>query len=438
MEMVGKTSESKIAQKESMKDTIYNKTALKNGIRVITERISHVRSVSLGVFVTSGARDESKEENGISHMIEHMVFKGTEKRTAKDIAMSLESVGGHLDAFTSKEETCFFARVLDEHVPLAVDVISDIATRSLFAEKDLEKEKKVVLEEIKGVEDSPDDLVHDILGAALFDGHPLGQTVLGPPGNCKRWTSEKLKSFWMGHYLTPSVIVAAAGSVEHSDLVKLAGRAYEFPKGEPGSKNGPLPETPPRSRIRRKKITQAHLTLGCRTFPFTDPRRFALLIFSTILGGGMSSRLFQTVREREGLAYAVFSYTDFFQDTGMFGIYLGVDPQKVLEALRLVLREVGTFPKEGISEQDLENAKQQIKGNMMLGLESTSNRMMRLARMEMTIGKYVTLDETLSEIDGVTREEVLAVAREFIDPRHLSLAAVGPLREGKIDLGELL
>jgi predicted Zn-dependent peptidase len=421
-----------------MKDSIYNKTVLKNDIRVITERISHVRSVSLGVFVTHGARDESREENGISHMIEHMVFKGTQKRTAKDIAISLESLGGHLDAFTSKEETCYYARVLDEHVPLAVDVISDIATHSLFSEKDLEKEKKVVLEEIKGVEDSPDDLVFEILGSALFEGHPLGQTVLGPPGNCKRWTGEKLRSYWSEHYHTPSVIVAGAGSVGHSELVKLAEQAFEFPKGEPKRNDGPLPEFRPKAKIRRKKITQAHLALGCRTFPFTDPRRFALLILATILGGGMSSRLFQTVREKEGLAYAVFTYTDFFQDTGMFGIYLGVDPQKVLDALRLVLKEVETLRQEGISVQDLEDAKQQIKGNMMLGLESTSNRMMRLARMEMTMGKYVTLDDTIAEIDGVTREQVLAVARELIDPRRLSLAALGPLREGKIDLGELL
>ncbi len=421
-----------------MRDSIYNKTVLPNGIRVITERISHVRSVSLGVFVTNGARDEAAEENGISHMIEHMVFKGTEKRTARDIAMSLESLGGHLDAYTSKEETCYYARVLDEHLPLAVDVISDLATHSRFSEKDLEKEKKVVLEEIKGVEDSPDDLVFEILGTTLFEGHPLGQTVLGPPGNCKRWTGEKLKSYWSGHYHTPSVIVAAAGSVGHSDLVKLAEQAFEFPKGEPQRNDGPLPEYKPKARIKRKKITQAHLALGCRTFQFTDPRRFPLLIFSTILGGGMSSRLFQTVREKEALAYAVFSYTDFFKDTGMFGIYLGVDPQKVLDALRLVLKEVEDFRKDGISGQDLADAKQQIKGNMMLGLESTSNRMMRLARMEMSMGKYVTLDETIEEIDGVTRDQVVAVARELIDPRKLSLAALGPLREAKINLGELL
>lgn len=421
-----------------MKDSIYNKTVLKNDIRVITERISHVRSVSLGVFVTHGARDESKEENGISHMIEHMVFKGTEKRTAKDIAISLESLGGHLDAYTSKEETCYYARVLDEHVPLAVDVISDLATHSLFAEKDLEKEKKVVLEEIKGVEDSPDDLVFEILGSALFEGHPLGQTVLGPPGNCKRWTGEKLKGYWSGHYLTPSVIVAAAGSVGHSELVKLAEQAFEFPRGDFKRNDRALPEFRPKAKIRRKKIAQAHLALGCRTFPFTDPRRFALIILSTVLGGGMSSRLFQTVREKEGLAYAVFTYSDFFQDTGMFGVYLGVDPQKVLDALRLVLKEIEVLRQEGISEQDLEDAKQQIKGNMMLGLESTSNRMMRLARMEMTMGKYVTLDDTIEEIDKVTGEQVIAVARELIDPRRLSLAALGPLREGKIELGELV
>jgi len=421
-----------------MKDTIYNKTVLKNGMRVISERISHVRSASLGVWVTRGARDESKAENGISHMIEHMTFKGTEKRTAKDIAISLESVGGHLDAFTSKEETCFYARVLDEHVPLAVEVISDIAAHSVFSEKDLEKEKKVVLEEIKGVEDSPDDLVHDILGGAIFDGHPLGQTVLGSPGNCKRWSSEKLVSYWKGHYLTPSVIVAAAGSVEHSEFVRLAERAFEFPKGEPRDERGPLPDPLPRIRIKRKKISQAHLALGCRTFPYPDLRRFPLLVATTILGGGMSSRLFQTVREREGLAYAVFSYTDFYDDTGMFGIYLGVDPLKVNDALRLVLREIEALRKEGISAEDLENAKQQIKGNMMLGLESTSNRMMRLSRLERYTGRYATLDETASEIDQVTREKVRAVAEEFLDPRRFSLAALGPLREEKIELVELL
>lgn len=418
--------------------TQYKKTVLENNLRVISERIDYVRSVSLGVWVTTGARNEKKEENGISHMIEHMVFKGTNKRTAKDIAKSLESVGGYLDAFTSKEETCYYARTLDEHLPIALDVISDIATNSTFSEKALEKEKKVVLEEIKGVEDTPDELIHDIFVQVIFDGHPLGQTILGSAQNCKRWNSEVLKNFWKNHYSYDSVIVVCAGNVEHERLVEGVKKAFVFPSKTNDKTVDILPKEVPRIKIRRKKISQTHISIGRRGIPYTHSDRYPLLVLNTVLGAGMSSHLFQSVREREGLAYTVFSYADMYKDSGIFGVYLGVDSSKVVEAIRLVMKEIEDLRKNGISDSELIDAKNQLKGNLMLGLESTSNRMMRIAKLEMYLGKYVSLDETTGEIDKITKEDVMRVAEEVVDPKKFSIVILGPLKEEKISFGDVL
>ncbi|MEW6685542.1 MAG: pitrilysin family protein [Candidatus Edwardsbacteria bacterium] len=409
-------------------DSLYEKTVLPSGLsglRVISEKMPQVRSVAVGVWIAKGSRDEKKEENGLCHFIEHMSFKGTKKRTAPEIAKSLESIGGHLDAFASKEETCFYARALDEHLPSALEVISDLICHSLYNPKDIEREKKVVLEEIKSLEDTPDELVHELFAATLFKDHPLGRPVLGSKESCQNFSRQKLIDFWQRNYTASNAVVAVAGNVEHNYLLELATNFFSFNEG----RELPPVDLPPfKPEIKKvpKKISQSHICLGTRTLSYAHPQRYALLLLSTILGGGMSSRLFQKVREREGLAYTIFSYAELYQDTGLFGIYLGVDPKQSKRAIDLVFKEIEQLRQNGLQKDELTHAKAQLKGGLMLGLESTSNRMMRLAKMEINLQKYCPLDETIKEIDAVREEEVLHLADSLLRKELLSLVILGP------------
>ena len=407
---------------------IYKKTILKNGIRVVTERIGYVRSVAIGVWIDVGSRDEGSDERGVSHLIEHMLFKGTKKRTAKEIASSLESVGGALNAFTGREQTCYFARVLDEHLKVAIDVLADILKNSLLNPSDLKREKTVILSEIKDLEDSPADLAHDLLMNNMWQGHPLGRSIMGDAESILGMTRNKLIDFIERNYVSPRVVIASSGNLSHQDLVKMIEEKFQFNQTDaiPQVSQSTL-EADQKKAVVNRKTAQTHVSLGVPIFPYKDRRRYAALILTNILGGGMSSRLFQSIREKLGLAYNVYSFVDFFEDTGVFGIYLGTHKKNTVRAIDLILKELKRIKRDSLTRQELSHAKYQLNGNLMLSLENTSNRMSRLARHELLLNKYVDLDETINSINKVKGKEVIEVADELFNPDKLSAVILGPV-----------
>jgi len=407
---------------------VYKKTVLKNGIRVVTEKIGDVRSVAIGVWIDVGSRDEKSGERGISHFIEHVLFKGTKKRTAKEIASSLESVGGALNAFTGREHTCYFARVLDEHLSIAIDVLADILKNSLLNPSDLEREKTVIISEIKDLEDSPADLAHDRLMNNMWQHHPLGRSIMGDAESILRMNRNKLIDFIKNKYVSPCVVIAASGNLSHQDLVRMIQEKFRFNQTNKSPKvyQSTL-EADQNRMVVNRKTAQTHVSLGVPVFPYKDRRRYAALTLNNILGGGMSSRLFQSIREKLGLAYNVYTFVDFFEDTGVFGIYLGTHKKNTVRVIDLVLKEIRKIKKDGLSRQELSHAKQQLKGNLMLGLENTFNRMNRLARQELLLNKYVDLNETINSINRVKGKEVIEVATDLFDPHKLSAVILGPV-----------
>jgi predicted Zn-dependent peptidase len=407
---------------------IYKKTVLINGIRVVSEKIENVRSVTIGIWIDVGSRDEESDERGVSHFIEHMLFKGTKKRTAKEIASSLESVGGVLNAFTGREYTCYFARVLDEHLNIAVDVLSDILKNAVLNPKDLEREKTVIISEIKDLEDSPADLVHDRLMDHMWKDHPLGRSIMGDAQSILRMTRNKLVDFIKRNYVGPKVVIASSGNLNHRDLVGVIQQKFRFNQTDKNPEVcQPTLEADQMRVVVNRKTAQTHVSLGVPAFPYKDKRRYAALILSNILGGGMSSRLFQSIREKLGLAYNVYSFIDFFEDTGLLGIYLGTHKQNAVRAIDLVLKEIKKIKKDSLSRQELSHAKYQLKGNLMLSLENTSNRMSRLARHELLLERYVDLDETINSISRVKGKEVVEVAADLFDCNKLSAVILGPV-----------
>ena len=407
---------------------IYKKTVLRNGIRVVTEKIGYVRSVTIGVWMDVGSRDEGSDERGVSHLIEHMLFKGTKKRTAKEIASSLESVGGALNAFTGREYTCYFARVLDEHLKIAVDVLADILKNSLLNPTDLEREKTVIISEIKDLEDSPADLAHDRLMNNMWQGHPLGRSIMGDAESILRITRIKLIDFINRNYVSPCVVIAASGNLNHQGLLRMIQEKFRFNQTDvlpQGSK--PTLGADQNKVVINRKTAQTHISLGIPVFPYKDRRRYAALILNNILGGGMSSRLFQSIREKLGLAYNVYTFLEFFEDTGVFGIYLGTHKKNTVRVIDLVLKEIKNVKKGSLSRQELSHAKYQLKGSLMLSLENTSNRMNRLAQQELLLNKYVDLDETINSINKVKGKEVVEVANDFFDSGKLSAVILGPV-----------
>jgi len=408
----------------------YKKTVLSNGLRIVTERIPHVRSVALGIWVATGTRDETPANNGISHFVEHMVFKGTRKRSAREIAECIESVGGYLNAFTSKEVTCFYAHLLDEDLARAVDVLADLVTGPLFDEEEIQKEKGVVLEEINNLEDTPEELVHEQFLKDLFPDHPLGFSTLGTRESVAALTRDDLVRYMKRNYTLDRIVVAASGNVKHQELVRLVQPALE-PLPQVGGKrplSTPTPGT--RNHLEEASILQAHLCVGTTSYPYRDPRKFALLALNTLLGGGMSSRLFQTIRETYGLAYTVYSFLDFLLDTGVFGIYVGTDKDKVDACLELIVKELETLRHTEVPAEELARTKSQLKGNLMLGLESTSGRMNRLAKMELYVRSYYTLDDIIEKIDAVRAADIYQVANELFLPERLQTTILKPKNDG--------
>ncbi|MDZ7289113.1 MAG: insulinase family protein [candidate division KSB1 bacterium] len=407
----------------------HQKTVLPGGLRIVTERIPHVRSVSLGVWVLTGTRDELPEENGISHFLEHMMFKGTRRRKASDIAESLEAVGGHLNAFTGKELTCYYAHVLDEHLPLAVDVLADMLTDSVFDPEEILKEKSVIIEEINSVEDTPEDWIQDLFMRDLFPQHALGFSTLGTREIISSLRRDQLLDYVQRHYSQNRLLIAAAGNVEHADLVAQVGEHFCVLPA-----NGTRVLVPPPAKSLPSSITdddcsQTHICIGSQALRFDDPRKFVLLVLNTLLGGGMSSRLFQTIREQHGLAYSVFSFQDFMFDTGVFGVYLGTDPDRAEQAMALLRRELQRLCDEHISPAEHERTINQLKGSLMLGLESTSSRMSRLAKMEIYLGEYVTLDEVCAGIERVTAEQINQLARELFAEDKMTSTIIRPVTQ---------
>jgi len=411
----------------------FKKTILPNGLRIVAEKIPHVRSVSFGVWVDVGSRDEKLEKNGISHFAEHMVFKGTKTRSAQQIAQSLESVGGHLNAFTSREQTCYYAKVLDENLPQAVEIIADIIRNSVLREEDVKKEKKVILEEIKDVADSPAEMIHDLFALSLWSKHSLGYPVMGRAKSVRGFSRTDLVSFMRHNYSPQRIVIAASGNLEHQRLIQDIEMLFPFRTDRGRSLQRSSPRAAKNVRFKRKKTAQVHLCLGFPSFPFSDPGRPALSVLNNIVGAGMSSRLFQKVREEKSLVYTIYSYIDFYQDTGILGIYYATSERQIRQALSLVIEELENLKAGKLSESELTGAKNQLKGQLMLGLESTSNRMHRIAKHELLVGRFINLDESLNLIDGVTIEEVVAVANRIFDPERCCLAGLGPVNRGSLN-----
>ncbi len=404
-----------------------SESLLPNGVRVLTERIPGVRSVSVGVWVRQGAAHETPGIMGVSHLLEHMVFKGTRTRTAREIALSLECLGGSLDAYTSREHTSFQARVLDEHLPLALDVLSDLVLHPTLQEEDLALEREVVLEEIATVEDTPDDLVFDLHGARFWGRHPYGHTILGTRETVGSMSAETLSSIHRSRYVGRNLLVAAAGNLRHEEVVA---RVEElFGSVVPGDPAPPIPTIPDLAggeEFRVRPSAQVHLVFGGRVPGHSDPRRYPLALISTALGGGMSSRLFQRVREELGLAYSVFTFQSFYSLAGLSGVYVGTRPGTADQARDAVREELVRLAEEGLTAEEVEQTKQQLKGQIMLSLESTGSRLYRLASFALHQEPFLTLDEVLKELEGVGMATVSEAAGEFFHPDGLLLFKLGP------------
>ncbi|MBN1503875.1 MAG: insulinase family protein [Candidatus Eisenbacteria bacterium] len=411
----------------------FHRDRLESGITILAEEVPGVRSAALGVWIGSGSRNEEPEQCGLSHFIEHMVFKGTETRSAFDIARSLEAVGGHLDAFSSKEYTCYYGRVLDEHLPLAVDVLSDIVCHSVFADKDIEREKKVVLDEIRALEDTPDDEIHDLFASVVWKGHSLGRSILGTRETVGAFTRDDVARYFRENYVAPSVIVSVAGSFDYQALLDLVARSFKLPAGPAPSQDSPVPAYARSVEVTERRLSQEYFCVGTRGVSYNHELRHALLVMNVAMGGGASSRLFQRVREEEGLAYSVFTYADFLRDSGIFGASAGVDPGSTRRALDVVLEEFEKAVESGLSEAEVLGAKEQLKGSLVLGLESMSNRMTRLARSEIYYGRYVPVDELVARIDAVSVQNAGRAAELMLDRRHLSVVALGPASRAEIE-----
>jgi predicted Zn-dependent peptidase len=402
-------------------------SVLPNGVRVLTERIPGVRSVSVGAWVRQGAAHETRETMGASHLLEHMVFKGTRRRSAREIALALEGLGGSLDAYTSREHTSYQARVLDEHMGVALDVLSDLVLAPSLKDEDLALEREVVLEEIATVEDTPDDLVFDLHGEQLWGDHPYGHTILGTRETVRGMSPDTLREIHGKRYTGRNLVVAAAGNLEHQDVVGRVEDLFgEVEAGEPAPRLGVPGSLPSGSLHQERASAQTHLVFGGGIPGHSDPRRYALAVISSALGGGMSSRLFQRVREELGLAYAVFTFQSFYSRAGISGVYVGTRPATAGKAAEAVREELQRLSGESLPEEELNQTKQQLKGQIMLSLESTGSRLYRLAGFALHEEPFLTLDEVLKKLDAVTAEEVSEAARDFFDPERLLLLSLGP------------
>ncbi len=409
-------------------DKMYRKHVLDNGIRVVAEKMASVKSVSVGLWVNVGSRDEQDNEQGLSHFLEHMFFKGTRTRSSQDIAKEIDALGGELNAFTSRETTTFYTKVLDEELPKAVNLMSDIFHHSLFQNREIAKEKQVVMEEFKMVEDDPEDLVHDLYTQSIWKGHPLGRSILGTRETVESLSREAILEFLTRHYQPSQIIISVAGNFEWLTLLRLLDRSF----GRFTSPNGHFPtRLAPRARggivAKKKPLNQIHFCLGTWGLAQDHPDRYLAYTLNTLLGGGVSSRLFQQVRENRGWVYSIYSVLSSFKDAGLFSVYAATSLETAFKAIRLVLKEIKQIKQKGVSTAELDKAKGHMKGSLMLSLESTNSRMSRLAKDEIYFGRYIPLEEILKGIDRVTPRRIRRLSEDLFHPEYLTLTTLGPL-----------
>ncbi len=414
------------------------RTVLPNGLIVLTERMEHLRSVAMGVWVKSGSRCESAEMNGISHFVEHMVFKGTRSRSAQRIAREMDSIGGNLDAFTSKETICFNVKSLADHVPIAMDVLTDLVLNPIFALPDIERERGVILEEIKIDEDNPDVLVHELFTQSFWKGHPLGKPILGTMETVKGLRQEQLFAYHNDRFHGGNMVFSAAGNLDHDEFTEAVTQRFAPLLGGAAPNELPAPSASARIVLRNKKsLEQVQICLGVPAPPITDESRYATLILNTVLGGGMSSRLFQTIREERGLAYSVYSDLSPYRDTGNLCVYAGTSAGKAIQVVDLILAELRSLKETLISQEELTRAKDQLKGNILLGLESSNSRMANLARQEMYFRQFFTAEEIIARIDEVTAEQVQSMAQRLFNPEGIAVTLLGRLDGVKLERSRL-
>lgn len=410
-------------------DDRIEKTLLSNGVRILSQRMPHVQSVSMGVWVNIGSRDETDAENGLSHFIEHMMFKGTQKRSAFEIAKAFDAIGGYTNAFTSMENTCYHAKVMANHLETMSEILTDIFLNSLFDEAEIDKERPVIFQEIGMLEDTPDEYVHQLAAQSFWGDNPLGRSILGTHDNILQFDSKKIRSFFERLYQPDRIVVTAVGNIEHDRLVDLARPAFEaIQTGNPIPARG-IPQGHFSVGIHPKDLEQAHICLNSQGLSTTDPRRYVLSLMNTILGGNMSSRLFQQIREQRGLAYSVYSFVSSFVDTGMSGAYAGVDPVHAFETVDLILNTLQSLKDSPVTEDELQHAKEFTKGNLLMASESNENQMARLAQGEFHFGHYTPLKEILDQIDQVTPSDIRMLAEELFQKNQMTLTLHGPVPE---------
>src|SRR6056297_719692 len=407
--------------------TEVNKTVLPNGMKVVTENIPGVKSITAGFWVKTGSRHESNELAGVTHFLEHMLFKGTENRSSYDIAQSMESVGGYLNAFTSTEYTCYYSRCLDTQLERAIDVLSDMVQNSQFPDEELQKEKKVVLEEMKMYKDSPDDYIFEMFSDNVFKNHPIGRPIIGFENTVSNYTRQDLFNYMADRYRPDNLLVAVAGHVDHDEVIQLINEKLELNSAEPTiDAEQPLTNYEKFQIEESKAIEQTHMVMGRRALNFDHPDKYLLLLANTVLGGGMSSRLHQNIREKYGYCYSIGSFNQTYLDSGLFGVYIGTDQEYVDHVRSLIFEEFDRMQSEKVPEKELQQAKAHLKGKLLLSQESTSNRMNRLAKSELYFNRFITLDELVEKIDEVTSDDIKDFSESFFDKDSYSETLLVP------------
>jgi predicted Zn-dependent peptidase len=414
------------------------RATLPNGLTILTEKMGHIRSVAMGVWIRTGSRHETPDINGISHFVEHMVFKGTKSRSAQRIAREVDAIGGNLDAFTGKETVCFNVKVLDEHVPVALDILSDLVLNPIFSADEITRERGVILEEIKMDEDNPDYLVHEIFTQNFWKDHPLGRPILGTRETVRRFERDTLFNFYGQRFHGSNMIFSAAGNIDHDTFVEQVTRRFEsLPAGEPITVQA-SPKTAARIILKNKKaLEQVQLCLGVPAPPIADESRYATLVLNTILGGGMSSRLFQTVREERGLAYSIYSDLNPYRDTGSLCVYAGTSADRAVQVVQLVMEQFRRLKTEPLPADELRRAKDQLKGNLLLSLESSMSRMSNLARQQMYFDHFFGMQEILDRVESITEDQVMAMANHLFQPEMVAVTLLGRLDGIKLNRSQL-
>ncbi|MFQ3548175.1 MAG: pitrilysin family protein [Armatimonadota bacterium] len=405
-----------------------SKTVLNNGIRVLTEKVGYVESVSIGIWVVVGSRDEDAKSNGISHFCEHLFFKGTEKRSAAQIADEMDCMGAHLNAFTDKEFTCFYVKALREYIHQAMDIMSDMILNSVFDKTEIEREKNVVIEEIKRHDDTPEDQVHDIVAQTLWKDHPLGRSVIGTTDVISNINRETIVNYINRYYRPNSIVIAAAGNLEHQEIVDLVSKYFSNLSGKRPEREPIKIQLNPEKKIIKKSTEQVHFCMSANGCSQHDKRKYSLAAIDAILGGSMSSRLFQEIREKRGLVYSIGSYASSYNEAGMFVIYGGTGPKSYPTVMELTREEISKLGKYGISDSELLRAKNQIRGALVMGQESMSNRMSRLAKSELYFDRIIRLDDILTEIENVSRDDVAYLAKDLTNSDGFAEVAIGPFK----------